>query len=859
MKPQNSSRHFFRRIAVRPTVTRGLMFCWLVGFAALLSSSVAAQSNPAGAIGINPGDNIQSIVNSNPAGSTFLLRTGYHRLQTIIPRDGDTFIGEDGAVLSGARILTDFSREGNYWVATNQTQENRQAGECDGSAPRCRYSEDLYFDDQPLKHASSLGNVGPGSFYFDYGANKIYFADDPTNHVVEASVNGDGAFNGSAANVTIENLTIEKYAVSAQRAAIRGDNTYNWAVRSNVIRLNHGGGIRMGDAMQIVNNRIVQNGQIGIGGIGDNVLVQDNQIAYNNYAGFASGWEAGGTKFVDTRNLVVRNNYVHDNIGPGLWTDIDNIDVLIENNIVVDNYSMGIFHEISYAAIIRNNVVMYNNARPTSWVYGAQILISSSSDTDVYGNRVVISEVGGNGITVVQQSRGTGSYGPRVSLNNHVYENTIVHLAADGQNGLATDMNVDGSFWTSSSFNNNTYYLPFEGYAAWTWYHNRHTFSSLQQVGQESAGMLVNEAPENIRAVPTWMPGDTATASTSTMLLGVQQAPPLVFNPYEQDAPIADAAVLEGSIGLEGRTTEGLQALYVFNHGIGDVIRDQSGSDEPLDLYITDPGAVTWTDNMLRVNRSVLIHTLGAAARLNEAIKSSGAFTIEAWIDPATTQQSGPARVLTLSDSTLTRNFTLGQDMLDGRGVFDIRLRTTQSDENGDTNLQSRGRSLYDGLMQVILIHDAQGGTTLYINNEVVAQGIVDGSLDVWHEDYSLALANEVSGDRPWLGDYYLVAIYDRALNAEQVAQNYNIGLSEVVSLPDRRVEIGTVTADVNINVRGEPNGGVISILDPGAKVLIVGANEDESWMQVELSDGQQGWIASFLLSVEEGSVTDLE
>ena len=68
-------------------------------------------------------------------------------------------------------------------------------------------------------------------------------------------------------------------------------------------------------------------------------------------------WEAGGTKFARTRDLVVRRNFVHHNRGPGLWTDIDNVRTLYEANRVEDNGEAGILHEISYAAVIRNNVV----------------------------------------------------------------------------------------------------------------------------------------------------------------------------------------------------------------------------------------------------------------------------------------------------------------------------------------------------------------------------------------------------------------------------------------------------------------------------------------------------------------------
>jgi len=84
--------------------------------------------------------------------------------------------------------------------------------------------------------------------------------------------------------------------------------------------------------MQIIGNYIHHNSQIGIDSnnistsTGKNIVVDFNEIAYNDYRrDFDPGWEAGGTKFWATSNLKVTNNYVHDNIGAGLWSDTDNI------------------------------------------------------------------------------------------------------------------------------------------------------------------------------------------------------------------------------------------------------------------------------------------------------------------------------------------------------------------------------------------------------------------------------------------------------------------------------------------------------------------------------------------------------
>ena len=128
---------------------------------------------------IYPGEDIQARVAAAPRGATFTLKAGVHRLHSIIPRSGDTFVGEPGTVLSGARLLTTAVRSGSYWVVADMTNENPRgttgaANPCRASAPRCDYPEDLFIDDAPLEHVDSLAAVGPGKWYFDSRATQIF-------------------------------------------------------------------------------------------------------------------------------------------------------------------------------------------------------------------------------------------------------------------------------------------------------------------------------------------------------------------------------------------------------------------------------------------------------------------------------------------------------------------------------------------------------------------------------------------------------------------------------------------------------------------------------------------------------------
>jgi hypothetical protein len=190
------------------------------------------------------------------------------------------------------------------------------------------------------------------------------------------------AFSGNASNVEIDHITVEKYATPALQGAIGG---YSWGLGSgwdvNVVEstLNHGGGISLGARSQILNSYIHHNGQIGIKfSYAANCLASNNEISWNNTLGFDPEWEAGGSKFWSTTNLVVSANYVHDNYGKGLWTDTNNVDTLYDGNSVVNNQGVGIQHEVSYSVIIRNNTVKGNAAAPTTWLGDAQIRIISS-------------------------------------------------------------------------------------------------------------------------------------------------------------------------------------------------------------------------------------------------------------------------------------------------------------------------------------------------------------------------------------------------------------------------------------------------------------------------------------------------
>lgn len=443
---------------------------------------------------ISPGQSIQSAVNAYPAGTAFTIKAGVHRLQGVTPKNGDSFTGEAGAVLVGARLLTSFTRSGSYWVASGQTQEGERIPPkrsngvtvCLPEYPRCNYPEDLFFDNLPLRHVASLSAVGAGRWYFDYGADKIYFADNPSGRKVEASVTPH-AFTGRANNVTIKGLVIEKYASPSQDGAIDGMHGDDWVVSDNEMRWNHGTGVKLGDRVRVLRNNTHHNGHLGMNASGAiDALVEDNEIAYNNTAGMrAIGFSGGGAKFSSTLRLTVRGNRVHNNTGKGLWTDIDNRYTVYENNIITNNDLPGIFHEVSYDVIIRNNTLDGNGFKVIGTIRGGGIAVTSSPNVEMYGNTIRNNQ---HGIAVNQDNRGSGPYGLHEVRNLYVHDNNIT--MSRGYTGLGLGQGVsDRSYYTSKNnrFVNNTYTLG-SGGKYFYWQDDDRTTSEWKAYGQDASG-----------------------------------------------------------------------------------------------------------------------------------------------------------------------------------------------------------------------------------------------------------------------------------------------------------------------------------------------------------------------------------
>ena len=80
------------------------------------------------------------------------------------------------------------------------------------------------------------------------------------------------------------------------------------------------------------------------------------------------------------------------------------------------------------------------------------------------------------------------------------------------------------------------------------------------------------------------------------------------------------------------------------------------------------------------------------------------------------------------------------------------------------------------GRTHVAYTRARDGRAAFYLDGREQRHGPVEGEFSNWDAGHRLCLANELTGDRPWLGALHQVALYDRALGAAEIAGRFAAG-----------------------------------------------------------------------------------
>jgi hypothetical protein len=222
-------------------------------------------------------------------------------------------------------------------------------------------------------------------------------------------------------------------------------------------------------------------------------------------------------------------------------------------------------------------------------------------------------------------------------------------------------------------------------------------------------------------------------------------------------------ARLDLTILVDQRVHAGLLAYYPFTDGAGSVVREAAGAiaGSPPDLYIG------------QVNNKKVIATAKASSNpIVERLKATGAFTLELWATPGDISGDAQraARLVTISADNSTRDVTIQQGELSTAAPNFYIARARKNTAKEDMTVTSGAGSAKLNRQHIIYTFD-KARAILYIDGVAVSVTAA-ADLSSWDSSYQLVVASEPDGSRAWRGTIHMLAIYERALTAEEVTTN---------------------------------------------------------------------------------------
>ncbi|MDA1142262.1 MAG: hypothetical protein O3B01_27175 [Planctomycetota bacterium] len=181
--------------------------------------------------------------------------------------------------------------------------------------------------------------------------------------------------------------------------------------------------------------------------------------------------------------------------------------------------------------------------------------------------------------------------------------------------------------------------------------------------------------------------------------------------------------------------------------------RGRAHIDENGNLACTGGGFLVDSVNTLLFKRCTASHEL----------------TIETLMQSESSAQSGPSRTITFSTDGSSRNFTLG---MDGDSII-VRLKTSITGTATNGHELTVGKVPINSMSHVVVTYSS-GLLRYYLNGEKLFETEkVQGDFSNWEPTHHFLLGDEYATPRDWIGRLGGVAIYDRALNPEEVMMNF--------------------------------------------------------------------------------------
>lgn len=515
------------------------------------------------------------------------------------------------------------------------------------------------------------------------------------------------------------------------------------------------------------------------------VTIQDNQVYENSDEGIAI--------LVGCENVIVRKNTCYDNRNGQIGVT-SSIEVQIDSNLCyhTGNQAFLDLHGNRGPGITKHDLSKYK----TGGAWHTRHLRVVNNIVVGCGSGFRTTRFGGQ-LTNFQMAHNTILNSTGYSVDIHMLAPSVLSyvennvIAAGTDSDIARISNGEGIVWRNN---------------LWSGFPGPSAFNPVSDIVETNIGLANIDAPVAAGAVTadTYKLVDGSVAinrgvlnrnKTTTDFWGNQRdgQPDLGASEFPNAAP--GDPVETATLPAPGtRITAGLAALYTFQEGAGQEIKDVSGVGQALPLRIMDASAVKWTNGGLQIERPVRITSQAPARKIYDACRATNEITLEAWVMPANVTQDGPARLISISKNKVERNITLGQGLWGNEAPdrYMVRLRTTETSANGLPAVVSPPGTVTTTLSHVVYTRSSSGRATLYVNGQARGVLTVRGNFDNWDSAMTLMVANELSDDRPWLGFFKLAAVYSRALSMAEVLHNYEAGF----------ISPSSVAADFSI-----PNG----------------------------------------------------
>ncbi|MBD2295356.1 VanZ family protein [Anabaena sphaerica FACHB-251] len=201
------------------------------------------------------------------------------------------------------------------------------------------------------------------------------------------------------------------------------------------------------------------------------------------------------------------------------------------------------------------------------------------------------------------------------------------------------------------------------------------------------------------------------------LVLGNERTGNRPWQGYISEVYITDKAIssYEARKGLNDATNyfKNLDGSLLANYQLNGkcCYQEQTGNLPEL-LWQGTPTNIEEEGQGVFVNSSQWLKTAESVKNLNQRISQKSEFTLFANLATENTQQTGPARIISISGSYLRRNLTLSQQ----GNYLDLRLRTPLTGENGADLQLMIPKVFTDNKFHQIIITYSRGTVQVYID-----------------------------------------------------------------------------------------------------------------------------------------------